>query len=178
MFKGGGTASRKKTATPAPRLISSTELEYCAFIFFDVSLGCHNLCEFVYITLLHICSEFRPLIQYRRDRDTGQAFEILDGLMLKDGYLYKKVSIDSLNFSSVMPSEGELLKFEPSKKEESNCQEWLTQLYGEEKKKHTLKFEKTGGKGGGGKGDGGKGEGSSSSSMANSFELHDFVLFK
>ncbi|XP_052187929.1 protein RNA-directed DNA methylation 3 [Diospyros lotus] len=145
---GGGTASRKKTATPAPRLISSTELD-----------------------------EFRPLIQYRRDRDTGQAFEILDGLMLKDGYLYKKVSIDSLNFSSVMPSEGELLKFEPSKKEESNCQEWLTQLYGEEKKKHTVKFEKTGGKGGGGKGDGGKGEGSSSSSMANSFELHDFVLF-
>ncbi|KAL6980301.1 hypothetical protein U1Q18_021943 [Sarracenia purpurea var. burkii] len=141
---GGGIAS-KKTATPTPRLISSTELE-----------------------------EFRPLIQYRRDRDTGQAFEVLDGHQLKDGYLYKKVSIDSLSFWGVMPSEDELLKFEPSKKEESDCQEWLKQLFGDQEKKRIIKCDKGGGKGGKG---GGKGEGSSSSGMASGFEVHDLVFF-
>ncbi|KAF5959372.1 hypothetical protein HYC85_000581 [Camellia sinensis] len=135
---GGGIAAKKTAATPAPRLISSTELE-----------------------------EFRPLIQYRRDRDTGQAFDVLDGMMLKDGYLYKKVSIESLCFGGVMPTEDELLKFEPSKKEESDCQEWLTQLFGEPKKKLVIKSDKGGG----------KGEGSSSSNMPSGFEVHDLVFF-
>ncbi|KAL0286332.1 UNVERIFIED_CONTAM: protein RNA-directed DNA methylation 3 [Sesamum angustifolium] len=70
----------ERTAIPAQRLISSSELE-----------------------------EFRPLIQFRRDRETNQMFEILDGMMLKDGYLYKKVSIDSLSLWGVMPTEDELL---------------------------------------------------------------------
>ncbi|KAK4385688.1 protein RNA-directed DNA methylation 3 [Sesamum angolense] len=59
--KFGGGVTTKRTAIPAQRLISSSELE-----------------------------EFRPLIQFRRDRETNQMFEILDGMMLKDGYLYKK----------------------------------------------------------------------------------------
>ncbi|GFZ14691.1 kow domain-containing transcription factor 1 [Actinidia rufa] len=139
---GGGIAS-KKTATPTPRLIRSSELE-----------------------------EFRPLIQYRRDRDTGLAFEVLDGHQLKDGYLYKKVSLDSLSFWSVMPSEDELLKFEPAQKDESDCQEWLEQLFGEPIKKPSMNCDK-----GSGKGEGGKGESSSSSSKASSFEVHDLVLF-
>ncbi|CAL5343301.1 unnamed protein product [Camellia sinensis] len=134
---GGGIAS-KKIAIPPPRLISSTELE-----------------------------EFRPFIQYRRDRHTGQTFEVLNGLMLKDGYLYKKVSTDSLSFWGVMPSDDELLKFETSKKEESDCEEWLTQLYGEQKEKCIIKTDKCGG----------KVKGSTSSSMASSFEVHDLVFF-
>ena len=119
-----------------------------------------------------MCREFRPLIQYRRDRDTGLAFEVLDGHQLKDGYLYKKVSLDSLSFWNVMPSEDELLKFEPAQKDESDCQEWLTQLFGEPIKKPSMNCDKGSGKGGGG-----KGEGSSSSSKASSFEVHDLVLF-
>ncbi|KAK9282782.1 hypothetical protein L1049_011003 [Liquidambar formosana] len=136
--KFGGGVKAKKSATPAPRLISSSELE-----------------------------EFRPLIQYRRDRDTGKFYEILDGLMLKDGYLYKKVSLDSLNFSGVMPLEDELRKFQPSQKDESDDLDWLSQLYGGQKKKRSINTDKGNG----------KGEGPSGSSMANSFELHDLVCF-
>ncbi|KAF3945897.1 hypothetical protein CMV_027775 [Castanea mollissima] len=98
--KFGGGVSLKKNSTPAPRLISTSELE-----------------------------EFRPLIQYRRDRDTNKLFEVLDGLMLKDGYLYKKVSIDSLSCSGVMPSEEELLKFKSSENNETDDLEWLTQNF-------------------------------------------------
>ncbi|CAI9773016.1 unnamed protein product [Fraxinus pennsylvanica] len=140
----GGGVPAKRTAIPAPRLISSSELE-----------------------------EFRPLIQYRRDRDTNLMFEILDGMLLKDGYLYKKVSIDSLSLWGVMPTDDELLKFEPSKKDESNDGQWLSQLFGEQKKKHVqaIKKDKGGGK------EGGKEGGSCSSTMENNFEMHDLVFF-
>ncbi|KAL2924364.1 Protein RNA-directed DNA methylation 3 [Bienertia sinuspersici] len=96
---------RTKGSVPAARLISSRDLE-----------------------------EFRPLIQYRRDRDTGKMFEFLDSLMLKDGFLYKKVSFDSLSFWGVNPSEDELQKFIVPCNDESDNVEWLSQLYGEQKK--------------------------------------------
>ncbi|CAI9091181.1 OLC1v1026139C1 [Oldenlandia corymbosa var. corymbosa] len=138
---GRGTTA-KKAVTPAPRLISSSELE-----------------------------EFRPLIQFRRDRDTNLVFEVLDGMMLKRGYLYKKVSVDSLSFWGVTPTEDELLKFEPSNNDdEGKDLEWLSELYGEQKKKRSLLCEKGGGKGGG------KGDASSSSSMGSNFEVNDLVF--
>ncbi|CAK7325384.1 unnamed protein product [Dovyalis caffra] len=136
--KFGGGLANKKAAIPAPRLISSSELE-----------------------------EFRPLIQYRRDRDTGKMFEVLDGLMLKDGYLYKRVSIDSLSCLGVKPSEDELLKFKPSENNESENSEWLAQIYVGPKKKRIIGNEKAGGD---------KGE-SSSASGHNRFELYDLVCF-
>lgn len=111
--------------------------------------------------------EFRPLIQYRRDRDTNKIFEILDGMMLKDGYLYKKVSVDSLNCWGVKPTEDELLKFEPSKNDESNDCEFLSLLYGEKKKKRHV----VSGKGSC------KGDSSSSFGLENKFEVHDLVFF-
>ncbi|GAV92176.1 LOW QUALITY PROTEIN: KOW domain-containing protein/Spt5-NGN domain-containing protein, partial [Cephalotus follicularis] len=135
--KIGSGGTVKKGAIPAPRLMNPSELE-----------------------------EFRPLIQYRRDRDTGMVFEVLDSLMLKDGYLFKKVSIDSLSYCAIVPTEEELLKFKPSEVNESDDRGWLMQLYGEQKKKQTIKT---------GKGDA-KGEGSSSSG-ASSFELFDLVCF-
>ncbi|GAB2286890.1 hypothetical protein Dimus_021278 [Dionaea muscipula] len=141
------TASTKKTAIPAPRLISSSELE-----------------------------EFRPLIQYRRDRDIGKFVEVLDGLMLKDGFLFKKVSIESLSFWDVNPSEVELQKFSLSTNDDkSNNLEWLSKLYGEQKKKRSIKNDKVGVKGGGKGGE--KGEGSSGSNLQDDFEVHDLVVF-
>ncbi|KAJ7975010.1 Transcription elongation factor Spt5 [Quillaja saponaria] len=136
--KFGGGIRPQKAAAPAPRFISSSELD-----------------------------EFRPLIQYRRDRDTGKFFEILDGLMLKDGYLYKKVSLDSLNLWNVFPTEEELLKFNPSQSNETNDLEWLSQLFGNQKKQRIVVSDKGGG----------KGEGSSGSSISDGFELHDLVCF-
>ncbi|RDX94228.1 Protein RNA-directed DNA methylation 3, partial [Mucuna pruriens] len=135
VMKPGGGYSRQKIAVPAPRLISPSELE-----------------------------EFRPLIQFKRDRDTGKIFEVLDGLMLKDGYVYKKLSPDSLSLWGVVPTQEELLKFGPSENNESNNDlEWLSQLYGEKKKKRVIRPEKGGG----------KGESSSGSGVVNGFELYD-----
>ncbi|KAF3434058.1 hypothetical protein FNV43_RR25161 [Rhamnella rubrinervis] len=132
-----GGVKAKKTTPPAPRLISSSELE-----------------------------EFRPLIQYRRDRDSGKLFEVLDGQLLKDGYLYKKISMDSLSCWGVQPSHEEQLKFNLSERNESNDLEWLSTLYNvRQKKKRILKSDKGSG----------KGEGTSSSSSMNNFELHDLV---
>ncbi|KDP30494.1 hypothetical protein JCGZ_16173 [Jatropha curcas] len=133
--KFGGGVSMKNAAVPAPRLISSSELE-----------------------------EFRPLVQYRRDRDTGKMFEVLDGLLLKDGYLYKKVSVDSLSCWGVMPSEEELLKFQPAENNNSDNSEWLKQLYGTPKKKRVIGNEKGGEKG-------------ESSSGSGGFGLYDLVCF-
>ena len=115
--------------------------------------------------------EFRPLINIRRDRDANMTFEILDGMMLKDGYLYKKIAMDSLSFWGIVPTEDELLKFEPAKKDESTDVQWLTQLFGEKKKKEVKRIKPDKGKGGG------KGEGSSSANAENDFELHDLVFF-
>ncbi|XP_068491246.1 protein RNA-directed DNA methylation 3 isoform X2 [Phaseolus vulgaris] len=136
--KFGGGYSRQKLAVPAPRLISSSELE-----------------------------EFRPLMQFKRDRETGKVFEVLDGLMLKDGYVYKKVSPDSLSLWGVVPTEEELLKFGSSENNESNDLEWLAQLYGDKKKKRVIRPSKGGG----------KGESSSGSGVGNDFELYDLVCF-
>ncbi|KAK4356445.1 hypothetical protein RND71_025416 [Anisodus tanguticus] len=140
--KFGGGVTAKKGVIPAPRLISATELE-----------------------------DFRPLIQCRKDRDTNLMFEILDGKILKDGYLYKKVGTDSLSYWGVAPTEAELLKFEPSSNDEPRDVEWLTQLYGDRRKKRITNDLKVGEKGGE------KGESSSSSGMENNFEVDDLVFF-
>ncbi|KFK24880.1 hypothetical protein AALP_AA8G036700 [Arabis alpina] len=143
--KYGGGGATPKGLNPAPRLISSSELE-----------------------------EFRPIIQVRRDRDTGLTFEHLDSLMLKDGYLYKKVSLDSLSFWGVVPSKEEMLKFAHVEQKEIVDVEWISEIYGEEKEKKTLPIGKGAGKGedsGGGKGEG---EGSKSES---SYDLYNLVCF-
>ena len=91
--------------------------------------------------------------------------------MLKDGFLYKKLSIDSLSFWGVNPSEDELQKFTVPSNDESDNVEWLSQLYGEQKKKSNVKMDKGGEKGSG------KGEGSSGSHEQSSFEVNDLVHF-
>lgn len=107
-------------------------------------------------------------MNYRRDRETGKVFEVLDNLMLKDGYLYKKVPLDSLNLWGVVPKDEELLKFAPSQNNETNDLEWLSQIYGEPKRKRIIRGEKGGG----------KGESSSGSGVVNGFELYDLVCFR
>jgi transcription elongation factor SPT5 len=50
----------------------------------------------------------------RRDHQTDEVFEVLDGLMFKDGFLYKKVALSSLIYWGKQPTEMELLKFSSS----------------------------------------------------------------
>ena len=65
-----------------------------------------------------------------------------------------------------MPTEEELLKFGPSEDNESKDLEWLSQLYGDSKKKRVIRADK-----------GGKEESSSGSGVVNGFELYDLVCF-
>lgn len=88
--------------------------------------------------------------------------------MFKDGFVYKKVSPDSLSLWGVVPTEEELLKFGTSENNESTDLEWLSQLYGDSKKKRVVRGADKGGE---------KGEGTSSSSVVNGFELNDLVCF-
>jgi len=88
--------------------------------------------------------------------------------MLKDGYVYKRVSLDSLSLWGVVPTEEELLKFESSENNESNDLEWLAQLYGDKKRKKRVIRPNKGG---------GKEESSSGSGVGNDFELYDLVCF-
>ncbi|ONK75729.1 uncharacterized protein A4U43_C03F19930 [Asparagus officinalis] len=130
--KFGGGVSLKEAAVPSPRLISSHELE-----------------------------QFRSHIEIRRDRHSGECFEILDGLMLKDGYLYKKVSIASIVYWGVEPSKDELLKFTEMSKPEEEDVSWLSSVYNVRKKIKPSKDSDLKG----------------SSEKGNSFNLHDLVLF-
>lgn len=86
-------------------------------------------------------------------------------MMLKEGYLYKRVSFDSLSLWGIVPTEGELLKFQPSEHSEFHDAEWLNELYGDRKKKRIVRFEKGGE----------KGEGSSGSSSTKKYELFELV---
>lgn len=112
----------------------------------------------------------------RRDRDTGMTFEHLDSLMLKDGFLFKKVSLDSLTSCGVKPSKEEILKFTPLEKKETGDAEWISEIYGEEKKKTSIPTGKGSGKGEGSGGE--KGEGSSESKSESSYELYNLVCFR
>lgn len=89
-------------------------------------------------------------------------------MQLKDGYVYKKLSPDSLSFWGVVPTEEQILKFGSSENNESNDMEWLSNIYGDSKKKRVIVADK---------GDG-KGEGSSGSGAVNGFELYALVCFR
>ncbi|KAF5208199.1 Transcription elongation factor spt5, partial [Thalictrum thalictroides] len=137
--KLAGEGTTKQGAIPVARVISSKDLE-----------------------------EFRPHIKLKRDRLTGKVFETICDLKLKDGYLYKKVSIESISYVDVVPSADELLKFKPYKKDASDDAEWLSHLYGEQKKKRSSECSKGTDKGL---------EGTSETKKGNDFKLHDLVSF-
>ncbi|TVU20667.1 hypothetical protein EJB05_36885 [Eragrostis curvula] len=103
----GGAISLKEAGIPAPRLISSQELEF-----------------------------FRPHIEMKRDRQTGEVFEVLDSLMFKDGFLYKRVALSSLIYWGIQPTETELLKFSssPSNKSSVDDLDWVSSIYGSKKR--------------------------------------------
>lgn len=61
--------------------------------------------------------------------------------MLKDGYLYKKVSIFSLSYFGVQPSKTELLRFEPAKNDEHQDMEWIARLSEGREKKNLETFD-------------------------------------
>ncbi|KAG6672056.1 hypothetical protein I3842_16G038300 [Carya illinoinensis] len=59
---GGGGVLLKKNSIPSPRLMSTSELE-----------------------------EFWPLIKFKCNRETHTVFKVLDDMMFKGRYLFKKM---------------------------------------------------------------------------------------
>ncbi|KAJ0963140.1 hypothetical protein J5N97_028262 [Dioscorea zingiberensis] len=133
MFKKfGGGVSLKEAAIPSPHLISAAELE-----------------------------DFRPHIQVRRDKQTGEVFDVLDGLMLKDGFVYKKVSIGSLVCWGVQPSKAELLNFSESNKDEAEDLDWISSVYSGRRKIKVVEASHQ----------------TSNDKQGNGYDLYDLVLF-
>ncbi|KAL6525045.1 hypothetical protein OROMI_030638 [Orobanche minor] len=50
-------------------------------------------------------------VERRRDQMTGDYFDKIEGMMFKDGFLYKKLSLKSLRTENVLPTLDELEKF-------------------------------------------------------------------
>ncbi|KAM0835533.1 hypothetical protein ACQ4PT_062861 [Festuca glaucescens] len=105
--KFGGAISLKGAPVPEPRLISSQELEL-----------------------------FAPHIERKRDRQTGDVFEVLDSLMFKDGFLYKRVALSSLIYWGIQPTDTERVKFSSSTstKTSADDMDWVSSVYGQKKR--------------------------------------------
>ncbi|KAL5976630.1 hypothetical protein ACLOJK_020963 [Asimina triloba] len=133
----GNGVPLKQAVAPAPRLISSCDLEM-----------------------------FGDHIQRKQDRLTGEFFETIDGLMLKNGYLHKKLAFGSLTCWEVQPLPEEKEKFKVVDDLSENS-DWLSGIYRGRRKTHP---------GSAGKGMGETSEGISETD-GDSFELHDLVMF-
>ncbi|XP_020517829.1 putative transcription elongation factor SPT5 homolog 1, partial [Amborella trichopoda] len=81
-LEGNEVGKKKKNFVPPPRFINTREMKY-----------------------MHI-----P-VERRQDSITGEYFETIDGMMFKDGYLYKIVSMKSISSQNIQPSFDELEKF-------------------------------------------------------------------
>jgi transcription elongation factor SPT5 len=61
------------------------------------------------------CDSFRDLripVDHKRDGATGEFFDYFGGLMFKDGYFYKNVSLKTIDAKGIEPSLDELQKFQ------------------------------------------------------------------
>jgi transcription elongation factor SPT5 len=61
------------------------------------------------------CDSFRDLripVDRKRDGATGEFFDYFGGLMFKDGYFYKNVSLKTIDAKGIEPSLDELQKFQ------------------------------------------------------------------
>ncbi|KAI0497133.1 hypothetical protein KFK09_023461 [Dendrobium nobile] len=55
--------------------------------------------------------EMHIRVERRRDKDTGEYFEMVENMMFKDGFLYKTVSMKSIRSQNIQPTFDELDKF-------------------------------------------------------------------
>ncbi|XP_072952889.1 putative transcription elongation factor SPT5 homolog 1 [Typha angustifolia] len=83
--------------------------------------------------------EMRIRVDRRRDRDSGEYFEMVDGLMFKDGFLYKTVSIKSIYSQNIQPTFDELEKFRRPGEDVNGDVASLSTLFANRKKGHFMK---------------------------------------
>ena len=67
---------------------------------------------FLVLTSSLLIRDMRVLVERKRDGTTGELFDQFGGMMFKDGYLYKYVSLKTIDAKGIEPSLDELQKFQ------------------------------------------------------------------
>ncbi|BAH91888.1 Os02g0772000 [Oryza sativa Japonica Group] len=75
----------------------------------------------------------------RRNRDSGEYYEMVDGLKFKDGFLHKTFSIKSISAHNIQPSFDELEKFREPDNDINEDAASLSTLFTNRKKGHFMK---------------------------------------
>lgn len=75
----------------------------------------------------------------RRRGESGEIFDCVEGLMFKDGFLYKTVSMKSISANNIQPTFDELEKFRKPGEDTSGDLASLSTLFANRKKGHFLK---------------------------------------
>ncbi|WOK96147.1 hypothetical protein Cni_G04854 [Canna indica] len=83
--------------------------------------------------------EMHIRVERRRDKDSGEYFEMVDGLMFKDGFLYKTVSVKSISSQNIQPIFDELEKFRKPGEDADGDVASLSTLFANRKKGHFMK---------------------------------------
>ncbi|KAK1308610.1 hypothetical protein QJS10_CPA09g00142 [Acorus calamus] len=78
-------------------------------------------------------------VEGKRDRDTGEYMDVINGMHFKDGFLYKPVSTKSISIHSIQPTFDELEKFKTPGDEKDEDMSGLSTLFANRKKGHFMK---------------------------------------
>lgn len=106
----GKDVGKKKAFVPPPRFINMREVK-----------------------------DMRIPVERKRDPVTGELFETIEGMMFKDGYVYKTVSMKSISSQNIQPSFDELQKFQKPGDDASDDVVGLSTLLANRKKGHFMK---------------------------------------
>ncbi|RCV08551.1 hypothetical protein SETIT_1G335500v2 [Setaria italica] len=83
--------------------------------------------------------EMHIRINRRRNRDSGEYFDVVGSLMFKDGFLYKTFSMKSISTQNIQPSFDELKKFKRPGDDLNEDVASLATLFSNRKKGHFMK---------------------------------------
>ncbi|KAL6861846.1 hypothetical protein ACP4OV_017546 [Aristida adscensionis] len=83
--------------------------------------------------------EMHIRVERKRNKETGEYFEVVDGLEFKDGFLYKRVSTKSISTQNIQPTFDELEKFKKPGDEMNGDMASLSTLFANRKKGHFMK---------------------------------------
>lgn len=86
-----------------------------------------------------INKEMNIRVDRRRNRDSGEYYEMVDGLKFKDGFLHKTFSIKSISAHNIQPSFDELEKFREPDNDINEDAASLSTLFTNRKKGHFMK---------------------------------------
>lgn len=86
--------------------------------------------------------ELNIRVERRRDPATGDYYEKIEGMMFKDGFLYKNVSLKSLSTQNVQPTFDELEKFRHPSETGDGDMSSLSTLFANRKKGHFMKGDR------------------------------------